>query len=1182
MSSIGARIGQILLSRMLWLTIGLLLVVLLIWLVGPHLAIGEYRPLATTSAQLWTTAVLALFLLLRLLWRHFRRGSANASVTERLRELLQAGVQGEGEEVKQLRSRFNEALQILRRARFGRGARGLFGRRYLYELPWYIIIGAPGVGKTTALQNCGLDFPLAKSLGKGAVKGIGGTRNCDWWFTNQAVLIDTAGRYTTHDSDAESDRAEWRGFIGLLRKSRNLQPINGVLLTVSVIELLDATAEERRHHIETLRLRLDELREDLGIRYPVYLLINKCDLLCGFDEYFASLDRAGREQVWGFTLPWDDGTSGYNHEVIGSELSLLRKRIHAGLVGTLLAEPQLTRRAQIHSFAQQFALLCDVLHEVSAQLFVDSRFSAAPLLRGMYFTSATQEGTPLDRVIRAMSAPSNLPQSTTQRGTAKSYFLNELLSQVVFAEAHLVGHNPRANRRARWLHLGAYAATALLLMGSVTAWFVSYRNNLSYLAEVESKTQRLQSRLQALPKRIEASGNLQPLLRLLGEVETVPDSVRFRVFEPLPSWTLGLYQGKTLSMGARPLYEKLLNTYLAATIEARVERLLRTAQPQDFEFAYDALKAYLMLHERARFDDKAFKAFVRTYWNKDMPSAVSRQELELLEHHLEALIELGGMQASKPRDDALVQAVRARLAKFSFVQRSYRYLVQTLQRNDLADFSIAASVGHRAPAVFKRASGRLLTDGIHSLYTVRGYHQLFVPRLEQALLHVGRDDAWVLERGGISETELAKGVTTGELALKVKRLYLLDYIRIWDALIADIDLVTPSSLEEAAELTRELAASDSPLIALMSALASETSLLTPQDSTVLGKVKQKAGAMQQDVAQMLGSDAAIEDRPERIVDEHFAALHRAAGMDGNTGAFTDLLPTLNAFYDLLAGAQAASLNGYRLPENNQSVRLAHQSNRLPFPAKRLLGTLASSGGTLLAKQTRAAQSARMNGTVTKACRDAIAGRYPFSSTAREEVLSKDFARLFGSNGVMESYFTKELAQWVDTSRSPWRLIAGVQGGQGDSRALAQFERASVINNVFFSNGDEAALTIHIKPVELDGTIDKVQLNINGQVIQYFHSVPVEQEVRWSIARGGRVHLSLEPKLAGSTNDLILQGSWALHRLFDSARIEQGGSGRFKATLSVGGRKVTFEVSTGSIKNPFSLRELKEFSCPAGL
>jgi len=321
MSSIGARIGQILLSRGLWLTIGLLLVVLLIWLVGPHLAIGEYRPLATTSAQLWTTAVLALFLLLRLLWRHFRRGSANASITERLRELLQAGVQGEGEEVKQLRSRFNEALQILRRARFGRGARGLFGRRYLYELPWYIIIGAPGVGKTTALQNCGLDFPLAKSLGKGAVKGIGGTRNCDWWFTNQAVLIDTAGRYTTHDSDAESDRAEWRGFIGLLRKSRNLQPINGVLLTVSVIELLDATPEERRHHIETLRLRLDELREDLGIRYPVYLLINKCDLLCGFDEYFASLDRAGREQVWGFTLPWGDGESGYSHEVIGSELS---------------------------------------------------------------------------------------------------------------------------------------------------------------------------------------------------------------------------------------------------------------------------------------------------------------------------------------------------------------------------------------------------------------------------------------------------------------------------------------------------------------------------------------------------------------------------------------------------------------------------------------------------------------------------------------------------------------------------------------------------------------------------------------------------------------------------------------------------------------------------------------------
>jgi type VI secretion system protein ImpL len=92
-------------------------------------------------------------------------------------------------------------------------------RRNLYELPWYVIIGPPGSGKTTALVNSGLHFPLAAQLGAGAVRGVGGTRNCDWWFTDQAVLLDTAGRYTTQDSHATVDKAAWLGFLDLLKTS---------------------------------------------------------------------------------------------------------------------------------------------------------------------------------------------------------------------------------------------------------------------------------------------------------------------------------------------------------------------------------------------------------------------------------------------------------------------------------------------------------------------------------------------------------------------------------------------------------------------------------------------------------------------------------------------------------------------------------------------------------------------------------------------------------------------------------------------------------------------------------------------------------------------------------------------------------------------------------------------------
>ncbi|XQF94196.1 hypothetical protein ACOBV9_18305 (plasmid) [Pseudoalteromonas espejiana] len=94
------------------------------------------------------------------------------------------------EEITTLKTRMNEAIDLLKDVK-------LFKGKNIYQLPWYIMIGPPGAGKTTVIHNSGLDYPLKDKLGVDLVHGVGGTRNCDWWFTNKAVLIDTAGRYTT-------------------------------------------------------------------------------------------------------------------------------------------------------------------------------------------------------------------------------------------------------------------------------------------------------------------------------------------------------------------------------------------------------------------------------------------------------------------------------------------------------------------------------------------------------------------------------------------------------------------------------------------------------------------------------------------------------------------------------------------------------------------------------------------------------------------------------------------------------------------------------------------------------------------------------------------------------------------------------------------------------------------------
>ncbi len=187
----------------------------------------------------------------------------------------------------QLRKRFEEAIDALKKSK-KRGAANL------YELPWYVIIGPPGSSKTTVLVNSGLNFPLAQKFGKDALRGVGGTRHCDWWFTDKAILLDTAGRYTTQDSNSRADAAGWVAFLQLLRKFRSRQPINGVIVAMSASDLLTASEQERERHVIAIRERLAELGRTLGIDVPVYFLVTKCDLVAGFSEFF---DELGQERA---------------------------------------------------------------------------------------------------------------------------------------------------------------------------------------------------------------------------------------------------------------------------------------------------------------------------------------------------------------------------------------------------------------------------------------------------------------------------------------------------------------------------------------------------------------------------------------------------------------------------------------------------------------------------------------------------------------------------------------------------------------------------------------------------------------------------------------------------------------------------------------------------------------------
>src|SRR3546814_8972772 len=148
--------------------VGAVLLAVLVWLFGPLLAFAEYRPLGSEFARFVAVMVILVVWGLANIYGQYRERRANTELMEGIAatEAPAAGDPASEEEVTVLREGMQDALAALKKSKLG----GRWGRRYVYKLPWYIIIGPPGAGKTPALVNSGLSFPLADSTGREAVR----------------------------------------------------------------------------------------------------------------------------------------------------------------------------------------------------------------------------------------------------------------------------------------------------------------------------------------------------------------------------------------------------------------------------------------------------------------------------------------------------------------------------------------------------------------------------------------------------------------------------------------------------------------------------------------------------------------------------------------------------------------------------------------------------------------------------------------------------------------------------------------------------------------------------------------------------------------------------------------------------------------------------------------------------
>jgi type VI secretion system protein ImpL len=1167
---------------------------LVIHIVGPMVAIGEWRPLEEEQARWITIGVLVTIVIAWMLIARWRKQRGNQTVVNQLIAAPKPGSNEppESPDMAAVRERFEKALLTLRRARFGEGGllsgwSAKLGGRYLYEMPWYLIIGAPGSGKTTALRHSGLNFPLADATGaQAAIHGVGGTRHCDWWFTDRAVLIDTAGRFTTQDSDRENDRATWSGFLGLLKRSRPRQPVNGVLVTVSVTDLLARTPAERAQHAATVRQRVQELHEDLGIRFPIYLMVTKTDLLAGFMDYFATLDKDQRATPWGFTFPMQAGGDKGLHR-FGTEFDALRQRLTDGLIDRLQNERDAQRRARIYGFPTQFAGLRPMLQEFVDAVFSPSPYEADPLLRGVYFISGTQEGTPIDRVLGAVARNYRLERAVLppNQASGKSYFINRLLGEVVFAEAGIAGTNPKWERRRTVLTVAGYAAVGVVSVGLIALWSTSYVNNRRYVADVAKRADEVRGLLQSTPNR--ATADILPIVPALDATRSLAGQV-----DDIP-WSLGygLFQGDKLDSAARAAYQRMLTDAVLPRLALRIEEQLRQSDEAP-ETQYEALKAYLMLHDPEHFDAETLKAHVEADLDSQRRELTPEQRAQL-SAHLDALLSQGAVVSPIESDKGIVNSTRVRLASVTLPQRIYNRMRYRGFGQEFPEFSIVRAAGNNAALVFTRASGAPLTQGVPGMFTRDGYHRGFQNQVDDIAAQLASEQGWVL--GTTEPKQDAATVVRGGHAPadEARRLYLQDYAATWEGFIADIRLQPMTSLGQSVQMSRLLSAPDSPLPLLMKALSRETTLVGG-DSVVDKAGAKAAGVVRQSrdkIANLLSSKptgaTGGEPAPERVVDDRFSSLRFlvAAPSGGGKSPLDGTLDLIAEVNVLLNAVATAIQGGSAPPPSPLPNRVKAEAARMPQPLRAMLDNLSQSSATVSQLMVRQNLGQEVRSQVGEFCQQAVAGRYPVDRTSSRDATPADFALLFGPGGKIDQLFQQKLAPYVDTSTRPWKFrpVEGTPLG-ADGGSLPQFQRAATIRETFFPAGNTPSFKLDFKPIEMDASLTQFILDVDGQVVRYAHGPQIPTSVQWPGPRGSQqVRVQLSPPSSGSNQGMITDGPWALFRLFERVTIEPTGAPeRFRATFNIDGRKAVFEVTTSSVRNPFRLRELNEFGCPAGL
>jgi len=1063
------RIWLFLLDPRVLAVIGLLALGGLLFLGADALRIGA----------VWAAgALLLLGLLAAGIWWHRRRQARRAGQAleqaisaDAEKAVRQARKGGQADEVAALRERMADAVKRIKTSRLGETS----GAAALYELPWYAIIGNPAAGKSSAIVKSGLTFPFAENT-DAIVQGIGGTRHCDWYFTTEGILLDTAGRYSVQ----EEDHREWLGFLKLLKTHRPKAPLNGVIIAVSIAELANQKADLTIELARKLRQRVQELTEKLEVFVPVYVVFTKADLIAGFVDFFEDRDRSERDRVWGATLPYDTTQQVDAAAHFDQHMDVL----YQGLKEASVARMTLHRGEQLPpgvlTFPLEFAALKPSLRTFLHTLFEDNPYQFRPIFRGFYFTSAVQEGQSTSRASQRVAEQFGLQ---LQSGTAAAvysqsgFFLKELFSRVIFADRELV--RQYTSRTRLRLRQAAFFGGMAVLGALLAAWTWSYTDNLDRVARVEAdlvKAVKVQDQKLDLASRMEALEILQDRLEQvqrdrrsaawslgLAQDARIENRLLEEYFNGLESvllkpsvQALSAYlsdanaqsaQWRSVAPGAG--LQQVSDAPSAGASDASAGASAASASPyqaassRDVTEAYNALKAYLMLGDRQRLEPGHLGDQLTRYWREWLEANRGAMPREQMIRRAERILSFALTQMSNPAfpqmdlDVALLDRTRENL----------RRVVKGLPARERVYGEIKARAATRFPPV---TVARIVGEGDRQV--IAGSHVVSGAFTREAWEGYVRDAIKDAAHESLQSTDwVLKTATSDDLTLEgspeqiqksLTQLYKSEYAQQWGKFIQGITVLDFQGFELAVQRMQRLGDPvHSPIGLLLQTLQDQTAWDNPSalndrlakgQQGLIGWFKNTVLGMNPTPVQVSLSTEQLKaaEVPTGPIGKAFAGVNRLMlpreGGQTLTRVYLDSLSRVRARLNQMKtqgdpGPGARQFMQQTLEgtgELAEALKLVDEQllTGLDEGARNALRPILvrplMQAFAALVPPTEAELNRVWNAQVFEPYQRTLASKYPFDRGSRMEATQVELAAIFGTEGAVAKYLEQSLGALV--------------------------------------------------------------------------------------------------------------------------------------------------------------------------